>query len=87
VIIISPLLGEEVVNVVLNLAARGYEIICFTPSTERALGTLTTSKSLAKRILASERRIKMAQVSGIARLIEFSPRLDIRRELRRWKAW
>ena len=85
VVFISPLMDDQIVRVMTNLATRGYEIMCFTPATVVDLAGMAESEVLARRILAVERRIKMAEVAEVARLIEFSPRLDIKQELRRWK--
>ena len=85
VIFISPLLDDEVVSVMVNLAGRGYVIICFTPTVGSKVAGVNQSQVLARRILASERRIKMAEVAKFARLIQFSPQRDLRNDLRRWK--
>jgi uncharacterized repeat protein (TIGR01451 family) len=83
-IFISPLLDDETIEVVVNLATRGYGVICFTPTVASNVEERTLSRILARRILTSERRIKMAEVAEVARLIEFAPQLDLRHELRRW---
>jgi uncharacterized protein (DUF58 family) len=85
VLFISPLLDDQIVQVMVNLATRGYEIMCFTPATAANLEGITQPEILARKILALERRIKMAEVAEVARLIEFSPQLDLRYELRRWR--
>lgn len=85
IIFISPLLDDDIVKVMANLAERGYGIICFTPVVGSNVADMNQSMVLARRILVSERRIKIAEGARFARLIEFSPQLDLRNELRRWK--
>jgi uncharacterized protein (DUF58 family) len=82
---ISPLMDDQIVQVIANLAARGYEIMCFTPAASVNSGGMTQPQVLARKILTLERRVKMAEVAEVARLIEFSPQLDLRHELRRSK--
>jgi len=82
-VFISPLVGEEILKLIVSLADRGYAMMCFTPATGTNV-EVTRSRILAKRILTIERRVKMVRVSGMARLVEFSPNLDLKHELRRW---
>jgi uncharacterized protein (DUF58 family) len=87
IVVISPLLGDEIANVVLNLAARGYSIVCFTPAPSPNHETVSQSRVLARRIVAAERRMKMIELTKVAKLIETSPDLAIRSMLRRRAPW
>lgn len=87
IILISPLLNGETVNVVADLATKGYGILCFTPVVSLKTEGVTEPMILARRILAAERRINLRDVGKIARIIEISPQTDVRSSLRRWRAW
>lgn len=87
IVFISPVLGEEIVSVITNLAERGYGLICFTPIASSNASDTRDTCILARRILTDERKIKLAEVMDVARVIEFSPKTDIRPALRRWRPW
>jgi hypothetical protein len=87
IVFISPLLGDEIVNIVMNIAAKGYSVLCFTPTAGTNLQGMTESAMIARRILAAERRLKMMQVTRVARLIELSPHTNIKSVLRRRSPW
>jgi uncharacterized protein (DUF58 family) len=87
VVVISPLNRDDIVEVMANLATKGYNVVCFTP-------TITTSSqrpdvpfNIATRILAIERRVRMMHTSKTAALIEVSPSVPIRSALRETKRW
>jgi uncharacterized protein (DUF58 family) len=86
VVFISPLLGD-VVDVITNLAAKGYEMLCFTPVAAQGPEGMTESVMLARRILTAERRIKLIDARKVARVIEISPETNVRNQLRRWRTW
>jgi hypothetical protein len=79
------LFDDEIVKVMANLSGRGYGLICFTPIVRSNAAGVSQAVVLARRILTAERRIKMAELARYARVIQFSPQLDLRNELRRWK--
>jgi len=87
IIFISPLIGDETIDLIEDLTAKGYGVICFTPVAGSKTEDTTNSMILARRILASERRIKLIDVSRKARVIGFSPEIDVRYALRRWRPW
>lgn len=87
IVFISPMLGEEIVNVIMNLGIKGYGVICFTPAVELNAQGMSEPRKLAKRILSAERRVKLGEVGRVARVVEFSPQRDLRYSLRRWKPW
>ena len=87
IVFISPLVGEEIANIIMNIAARGYSVICFTPVATSRLQGATETIVLAKRILVVERRMRMMQVARVARLIELSPQRSVRSVLRRGSPW
>lgn len=87
IVFISPLMGEETVDVIEDLTTKGYGIICFTPVAGSRIEGMTDSMILARRILAAERRIKLLDVGKMVRVIEFSPEIDVRYALRRWRPW
>lgn len=74
---ISPLLGDEIVDVIRNVAGAGYSVLCLTPATERPSTNEPPSKLLAWRILAAQRRINLKQVLSVSRCVEVSPNTSI----------
>jgi hypothetical protein len=86
VVFISPLLGDAP-DVVTKLASKGYRMICLTPSTGSITDDLPVSIVLARRILGAERKVGLIDVSKMARVIEISPEINVRSEMRRLEAW
>jgi uncharacterized repeat protein (TIGR01451 family) len=86
-IFISPLIGEEIANVIMNIAARGYSVICFTPVAGSKLEGTNETEVLAKRIIAAERRMRMMQVARVARVVELSPQRSVKSVLRKGSPW
>jgi uncharacterized protein (DUF58 family) len=80
---ISPLMGDAIVEVVRSVAAAGYSVICLPPSMEESARNEPRSKVLARKILETERRINLRQVTSIARCVEVSPHTSIRLLTRR----
>jgi len=70
---ISPLMGDEIVAVIRNVATVGYSVICLTPSMEFPTSNESRSRALARRILAAERRVNMRQIVPVSRYLEVSP--------------
>ena len=75
---ISPLMGDEIVDVVRGVAAAGYSIIRVTPSLEASSKDYSQSAALARRILETERRINLKQIASISRCVEVSPHTSMR---------
>jgi uncharacterized protein (DUF58 family) len=82
VVLISPLLSKDIVELTENITARGYSVLCFTPFTRPIHPDSTEPEALALRILALERRLTTANLRKIARVIEVSPQTSIRPALR-----
>ena len=75
---ISPLMGDEIVEVVRGVAAAGYSVLCVTPSMEPSPKDGSQSIALARKILETERRINLRQIASISKCIEVSPQTSIR---------
>lgn len=80
---ISPLLGDEIVDVIRNVAATGYSVLCLTLTTDSPSTDEARSKLLARKILAAERRINLKQILSVSRCVEVSPNTSIRALSRR----
>jgi len=85
IVFITPLSGDQIFNLIFSLAPRGYEMLCFTPIVGSITASMTQSRILARRILVSERKTRILRLNEVARIIEFSPNVDLAEELRRWK--
>ena len=81
---ISPLMGDEVVETIRNVASRGYSAVCLTPRVESPTSDEPRSRVLAREILATERRINIRQIISFSKCVEISPRTPIKVLLRRW---
>lgn len=87
IVFISPLMGDEVVEVIRTVAAAGYSVVCFTPKPDAPERDESEPRQLARKILATERRINLRRILGVSRLIEFSPRTSMKILLRRRIPW
>ena len=63
IVFVSPFVDNEIVEVVRDTAAEGYSVICFTPTAKEFGKEESQAELLAKRILATERRINMRRAS------------------------
>lgn len=81
IVFISPLLNDEIADVISNLALNGYVSLCLSPTMIAARGR--DSNALAKRILSAQRRANAIRVGAAATMIEFSPNLSLKSSLRR----
>jgi len=86
VVFVSPFIGDDVVDAVLSTANVGYNVICFAP-TESTIENEPESKSLARRILATERRMNLRQVIPVSRFLPITPETSIPILLRRIQPW
>jgi hypothetical protein len=66
--------------VIVDVATKGYNVVCFTPTTQ-SKGT-KGSLNIARRILTIERRARMMQTAKVATVIEISPNVPIKSALR-----
>lgn len=80
IVVISSLDSDDIVNVIVNVATKGYNVVCFTPTTQ-SKGT-KGPLNIARRILAIERRARMLQTAKVATVIEISPNVPIKSMLR-----
>jgi uncharacterized protein (DUF58 family) len=86
VVFVSPLISEEAVEVVRNIAGAGYSVTCLTPAVEPVQAE-SESRTLARRILATERRINIRRTAAFSRVVELSPRSNAKVLLRRRLPW
>ena len=89
VLLISPMIGNNVLEMIENITMKGYTTICFIPSTRTTLGNVNESSRIARRIFAAERKLKTNRAKQLTRVIELSPTTAIKPVLRmrsRWKA-
>ena len=87
IVFVSPLMSDEIIEVVWDVAAAGYSLICFTPIANSSLTNDSESELLARRIIVMERRINMSRIASVSRLYEVGPRTSIRLLLRRKMPW
>jgi uncharacterized protein (DUF58 family) len=82
VVLISPMISEDVVDMLEGVAARGYAINCFTPSVgPKLLGKSDVSR-IARRIFSAERQLRIIRARKTAKVVQLSPDLPVRRLLR-----
>ena len=87
IVVISPLNSDDIVKVVVDVATKGYNVVCFTPTaTIQSKGT-EVPLIIARRILTIERRVRMMQVAKVATLIDVSHNVPIKSVLRERKGW
>jgi uncharacterized repeat protein (TIGR01451 family) len=84
---ISPLTGDTIIEVVRRVASAGYSVLCLTPSIAASTRGEGPSNALARKILETERRINLKQISSISKCVEVSPNTSIRVLSRRRYAW
>jgi uncharacterized protein (DUF58 family) len=87
VVMISPIISDEVADLIENITAKGYNMVCFTPSIRADIRNLKMSSSVARRIFATERRLRIIRVSKRAHVIEVSPTTPIKPVLRMRGRW
>lgn len=86
VVLISPMLNDEVVEMVESIAANRYSLLCFTPSAKPKPGTAESSR-VARRIFEDERRLRILRTQKMASVIQLSPELSVRRQLKVGTRW
>jgi uncharacterized protein (DUF58 family) len=87
VLMVSPMTSDAVAELIENIRLRGYNIICFTPSARTDLQSLKKSSSVARRIFAAERRLRIMKVNHLATVVEVSPKIAIKPVLRMSGHW
>ena len=87
VLLISPMIGDAVPEMIENIALKGYTAVCFTPAPRIKHSDLNDSSRIARRIFAAERKLRMSRTRQLARVIEISPTLAVRPSLRMRNGW
>lgn len=87
VLLISPMIGDEVVDMIEGISAKGYSVICFTPSERTELGGVAETSRIARRILAAERKLRITRTRRMAAVIQLSPELPVKPLLRVRAGW
>ena len=87
VILISPMIRDEVVDMLEGIAVNGYDILCFTPSIRRNLGMVSESTRIARRILEDERTLRIYRAEKAASVIQLSPDHSVKMQLRVSSKW
>jgi len=87
VLLISGMAGDEVVEMIESIAARGYAIICFTPTQRTEFGGTTESSKIARRILAAERNLRILKTKKMADVVQLSPDSPVKPLLRVRPRW
>jgi uncharacterized protein (DUF58 family) len=87
VLLISPMINAAVPEMIEDITMKGYTTICFTPSAETNPRDLNESSSIARRIFAVERKLKINKARQLTRVIEISPTMAIRPSLRMRNQW
>jgi uncharacterized protein (DUF58 family) len=87
VLLISPMIGDEVVDMIEGIVAEGYSTICFTPSERTELGGVAESSRIARRIFAAERNLRIMRTRRMAAVIQLSPALAVKPLLRVRTGW
>jgi len=87
VILISPMLNDEVVEIVENLAINRYSILCCTPSTKPNRAIVSEPSEIARRIFEAERRLRIFRAEKTARVIQLTPDLSVKAQLKTRSRW
>ncbi len=87
IVFISPLIGEEVIDIIANVAARGYSLLCLAPALGGDYGGMPEVEMIARRVLSIERRLRLLDIAKYAKVIELSPEISIKSALRRKGTW
>jgi len=87
VVMISPIINDDVAELIESITVKGYNIVCFTPTVRTDISTLKPSASIARRIFATERKLRIIRVSKLAQVIEVSPKIAIKPFLRMRGRW
>jgi uncharacterized protein (DUF58 family) len=88
VILISPLLNDEVVEMAESIRAKRFSVLCFTASIKAKTGITNESSRIARRILEAERNLRIQKTKRIAEVIQLTPDLSVNAQLKvktRWK--
>jgi uncharacterized protein (DUF58 family) len=86
VIFVSPFVGDGIVDAVLDTANAGYNVMCFAP-TASTTDNGSGRQSLARKILATERRMNVKRIIPVSQLVSVAPNTSLQMLLRRIKPW
>ena len=87
VILISPVLRDEVVQLAENISANRFSVLCFTPSLRPKIGLTNESSRIARKILETERRLRVLRLKRIADVIQLTPDLTVKAQLKVKPRW
>jgi uncharacterized protein (DUF58 family) len=87
VLLISPMIGDEVVSMIEGIVAKSYSTVCFTPSHRTELGDVAESSRVARRIFAAERNVRIMKTRKMASVIQLSPETAVKPLLRVRAGW
>ena len=88
VVLISPIIDDEVTEMLEGIGVNGYSILCFTPSARRNLVNASKASRIARRIFADERDLRILRAQRLAGVVQLSPETTFKPLLRarsRWK--
>jgi len=88
VVLISPIIDDEVIEMLEGIGVNGYSILCFTPSARRNLVNASKASRIARRIFADERDLRILRAQRLAGVVQLSPETTFKPLLRarsRWK--
>jgi hypothetical protein len=87
VLLITPMIGREVVDTIEAIATRGYEMVCYTASAKADLGGVTEPSRIARRIFAAERSLGIAKARKMAPVVQLSPETAVKPLVRVRARW
>jgi uncharacterized repeat protein (TIGR01451 family) len=87
IILVSPLIDDDVVGMIENIAKKGYSIVCFAPNPRSNLQGLSESAKVAIRLFAAERNLRMNRAKDLAVMIQLSPNMPVKPMLRTRPRW
>jgi uncharacterized protein (DUF58 family) len=87
VLLVSPLVSDDVVNVIETVTVQGYSVACFTPEPSSETQPAEYSAQIARRIFLDERKLRLVRAKKIAYVAQISPRQPIRPLLRGKTRW
>jgi uncharacterized protein (DUF58 family) len=88
VVLISPMIRDDVVDMLEGLVVNGYDLLCFIPSIRPYPYVASESSRIARRIFADERSLRIRRAEKMATVIQLSPDFTVKTQLRvgsRWK--
>jgi len=87
ILLISPMIGREVVDTIEAIVGRGYQMVCYTPSASTKPGPPSESSGIARRIFAAERMLGIARARRMTTVLQLSPEIPVAPLLRVRTKW